>query len=179
MLPVLRFQKPLCVSLLGSYRRIAAPYIYHRDLTTILTKSAKSNQKQKQKHSKMAKKKSSTPTEDNLLLPTPPSTLPIVDTHTHLASTFDYYRGRYKEGKYTDVYAFLNAMYEGRRVEAIVDVWCEAPVRKLWKEFADSAMDKEAKAKWGGMEYWFALGAFVIFSFINHTDANFCLGVHP
>ncbi|KAF8180843.1 hypothetical protein BJ912DRAFT_1145637 [Pholiota molesta] len=55
----------------------------------------------------MAKKKSSTPAEEHLLLPAPPSTLPIVDTHTHVASTYEYYRGRYKEGKYTDVYAFL------------------------------------------------------------------------
>ncbi|KAF8968551.1 hypothetical protein BDZ97DRAFT_1915998 [Flammula alnicola] len=103
----------------------------------------------------MAKKKSSTPGEENLLLPTPPSTLPIVDTHTHVASTFDFYRGRYKEGKHVDVYDFVKTMYEGRNVEAIVDVWCDAPVHKIWKEFADAAMEKE---KWGGMEYWFVMG---------------------
>jgi TatD DNase family protein len=103
----------------------------------------------------MAKKKSSTPPEENLLLPTPPSSLPIVDTHTHIAATFEYYRGRYKAGRYLDVYEFVKAMYANRNVEAVVDVWCEAPVRKLWKEFADSALDRE---KWGGLEYWFVMG---------------------
>jgi hypothetical protein len=102
----------------------------------------------------MAKKKSSTPAEEHLLLPAPPSTLPIVDTHTHVASTYEYYRGRYKEGKHTDVYAFVRAMYEGRGVEKVVDVWCEAPVRGLWREFADAE-----KEKWGGMEYFFVMGA--------------------
>lgn len=103
---------------------------------------------------KMAKKKSSTPAEEHLLLPTPPSALPIVDTHTHIASTFDYYRGRYKEGAHTDVYGFVKAMYEGRNVAAVVDVWCEAPVRRSWREFADAA----AEGRWGGMEYWFVMG---------------------
>lgn len=102
----------------------------------------------------MAKKKSSTPAEEHLLLPTPPSALPIVDTHTHIASTFDYYRARYKEGAHTDVYGFVKAMYEGRSVAAVVDVWCEAPVRKHWREFADAA----AEGRWGGMEYWFVMG---------------------
>lgn len=114
----------------------------------------------------MAKKKSSTPGEENLLLPAPPSTLPIVDTHTHVASTYEHYRGRYKAGKYTDVYEFVRAMYEGRGVGAVVDVWCEAPVRKHWKEFADSASEKE---KWGGMEYFFVMGAWILcfFSFLS------------
>lgn len=103
----------------------------------------------------MAKKKSSTPAEENLLLPTPPSTLPIVDTHTHVASTFDFYRSRYKEGKHLNIYEFVKAMYAGRNVEAVVDVWCEAPVRKAWRELADAALEKE---KWGGMEYWFVMG---------------------
>jgi len=109
----------------------------------------------------MTKKKSSTPGEENLLLPTPPSTAKIVDTHTHLASTFQFYQTRYKEGQHKDVFSFLRAMYEGRNVEAIVDVWCEAPVRPMWKEFADSALSKEDReSKWAGIEYWFALGVF-------------------
>ncbi|KAJ3513079.1 hypothetical protein NLJ89_g3148 [Agrocybe chaxingu] len=103
----------------------------------------------------MGKKKSSTPGEENLLLPTPPSHLPIVDTHTHIASTFEFYRGRYKQGKYLDVHEFVRAMYDGRKVEAVVDVWCEAPVRAFWREFADAAKDE---GKWGGMEYWFVMG---------------------
>ncbi|KDR73174.1 hypothetical protein GALMADRAFT_142314 [Galerina marginata CBS 339.88] len=102
------------------------------------------------------KKKSPTPSQEHhLLLPTPPSALPTVDTHTHLAPTFEYYRASYPEGRHLDVYGFVKAMYEGRNVDAIVDVWCDAPVKKLWKEYADAAMDKE---RWGGLEYWFALG---------------------
>ncbi|KAF9552164.1 hypothetical protein CPC08DRAFT_302714 [Agrocybe pediades] len=103
----------------------------------------------------MGKKKSSTPGEENLLLPEPPSKLSIVDTHTHVASTFEFYQHRYKEGKHTTVFEFIKAMYQGRSVDAVVDVWCEAPVRKYWKEFADAAADNE---KWGGMEYWFVMG---------------------
>ncbi|KAF8811421.1 Metallo-dependent hydrolase [Phlegmacium glaucopus] len=107
----------------------------------------------------MGKKKSNTPGEEYLLLPTPPSTLGIVDTHTHVASTFEYYRGRYKQGKHTTVYDFVRTMYEGRNVESIVDVWCEAPVRKQWKEFADSALThNDRQTLWGGLEYWFVIG---------------------
>ncbi|KAF9033561.1 hypothetical protein BJ165DRAFT_1417500 [Panaeolus papilionaceus] len=103
----------------------------------------------------MGKKKSSTPGEENLLLPAPPSTLPIVDTHTHVASTYEFYRIRYKEAKHDTVYSFLKGMFQDRSVEAVVDVWCEAPVRPQWKEFADAAVDLE---KWGGTQYWFAIG---------------------
>ncbi|EDR07031.1 uncharacterized protein LACBIDRAFT_328304 [Laccaria bicolor S238N-H82] len=47
-------------------------------------------------------------------------------------------------------------MYEGR---TIVDVWCDAPVQKSWKTFADSALTPEDRlSRWGGIEYWFALG---------------------
>ncbi|KAJ3558937.1 hypothetical protein NP233_g11389 [Leucocoprinus birnbaumii] len=107
----------------------------------------------------MGKKKSNTPSENWLLVPTPPSSSPIVDTHTHLASTFESYRQRYKQGKHETVFDFLRSFYSGRNVESIVDVWCEAPVRKLWREFADSAVDAEdRKNKWDGINYWFVMG---------------------
>ena len=125
----------------------------------------------------MAKKKSSTPAEENLLLPTPPSSLSIVDTHTHVASTFEYYRGRYKQGRYLDVYEFIKAMYANRNVEAVVDVWCEAPVRKIWKDFADSASDTE---KWGGLQYWFVMGTPVnLFGAESNLLTLMSSGVHP
>lgn len=105
------------------------------------------------------KNKSNTPSEDYLSSLSHSTTSPIVDTHTHLASTFALYRGKYKEGKYDTVYDFVRGMYQGKNVEAIVDVWCEAPVQKLWKEFADSALtDEDRKTKWGGLEYWFVMG---------------------
>jgi TatD DNase family protein len=107
----------------------------------------------------MAKKKSNVPPEHNLLLPTPPSSLAIIDTHTHLASTFAFYRRYYKDGKYNDVFEFIRSIYEGRNVESIVDVWCEAPVQKSWKTFADSALNPEDRETiWGGMNYWFVIG---------------------
>jgi hypothetical protein len=97
------------------------------------------------------------PSEDLLLLPKPPSAFPVVDTHTHVALTFEMYRGKYKDGKHANVYDFVQAMCQNRNVEALVDVWCEAPVQKAWKEFADAALDEKEK-KWGNVQYWFALG---------------------
>ncbi|KAF5360149.1 hypothetical protein D9758_011347 [Tetrapyrgos nigripes] len=105
------------------------------------------------------KSKNSTPGEDFLALPAHSSTASIVDTHTHLASTFEFYRSKYKAGKYEDVFDFVKGMYRGKRVEAIIDVWCEAPIQRIWKEFADSAVSEEdRKTKWGGLEYWFVMG---------------------
>ncbi|KAJ7593447.1 hypothetical protein C8J56DRAFT_931112 [Mycena floridula] len=99
--------------------------------------------------------------EEHLLLPShaTSSTTPIVDTHTHLASTYQTYRQKYPGAKYQDVYEFVREMYAGLNVEAIVDVWCEAPVEKIWKEFADSALTQEDRdTKWGGLEYYFVMG---------------------
>ncbi|KAI0795993.1 hydrolase [Abortiporus biennis] len=116
-------------------------------------------------------KKKQTPGEDHLILPlhpsrsTSPSPHPssalVVDTHTHLLSTFEAYRKAYKPGKYETVWDFARAMYDGHSIEAIIDVWCEAPIRKKeWKEIADSAIDAERRKKdWGGLEYWFVMGA--------------------
>ena len=120
----------------------------------------------------MGKKKSNTPGEEHLLLPTPPSPLGIVDTHTHLVTTYSFYRQRYKEGKHENVFDFIKAMYEGRNVEAIVDVWCDAPVQKSWKTFADSALTPEDRqSQWGGIEYWFALGELAVFYDCYDADA--------
>ncbi|KAJ7843124.1 hypothetical protein B0H14DRAFT_3086592 [Mycena olivaceomarginata] len=84
---------------------------------------------------------------------------PIVDTHTHLASTFEAYRHKYPAGDYTTVYDFVRGLYVPAGVTEIVDVWCEAPVRPLWREFADSAVTEEQRRDlWGGMGYWFVMG---------------------
>ncbi|KAJ4479953.1 hydrolase [Lentinula aciculospora] len=95
-----------------------------------------------------------------LQLPVHASTAQVVDTHTHLASTFELYSSKYhKDPKYVTVFDFVKGMYTGKRVEAVIDVWCEAPVRRLWKEFADSALlEEDRKSKWGGLEYWFVMG---------------------
>jgi hypothetical protein len=44
-------------------------------------------------------------------------------------------------------------------VEAIIDVWCDAPVLPTWREIADSAIDPEKREElWGDLEYWFVMG---------------------
>lgn len=131
----------------------------------------------------MAKKKRPAANEDHLHLPTHSAASTssaistIVDTHTHLLSTFSVYRQKYAEGKYETVFDFAKGLYRpsatspafglaqsqngpGKKheIESIVDVWCEAPVRKEWKELADAAIGEGTKANWGGMEYWFVIG---------------------
>lgn len=113
---------------------------------------------------KMGKnKKQSIPSEEFLRIPlhsclVPDNATPIVDTHTHLVSTYAAYKSKYKSGKFQTIYEFVNSLYKDRKVESIVDVWCEAPVDKGWKEIADSAMRKDSG--WGGLEYWFVIGSF-------------------
>ncbi|TDL18207.1 hydrolase [Rickenella mellea] len=107
------------------------------------------------------KKRNVVPPEQFLRLPEysngTPS--PIVDTHSHLLSTFASYRSLYPDGQYEDVFDFMRGMYDGKGVESMVDVWCEAPVQKEWKELADSALSEELrKEKWNGIEYWFVMG---------------------
>ena len=112
-------------------------------------------------------KKPSFPPEHFLLLPQhsgrPTATserTPIVDTHTHLLSMFSTYRSKYKAGKYETIYDFVRDVYQGHGVDAIVDVYCEAPEHKEWKEIADSALTVQDRTeKWGGLEYWFVMGA--------------------
>lgn len=114
---------------------------------------------------KNKKSKSSVPDEVHLLLPQHaerphPATTPIVDTHTHLLSTYSFYRSKYKRARYTTVYDFVRELYKDHGVDAIVDVYCEAPEHKTWKEVADSALTEEdRREKWGGLEYWFVMGA--------------------
>ncbi|EIN06476.1 hydrolase [Punctularia strigosozonata HHB-11173 SS5] len=110
----------------------------------------------------MGKKKNSTPSEEHLLLVGHPSSkAPVVDTHTHLVSTFSFYQAKYKDGRLLSgsIYEFAKEMYRGHNVEAIVDVYCEAPVERIWKEIADSALTPEDRQKnWNGTEYWFVMG---------------------
>jgi TatD DNase family protein len=97
-------------------------------------------------------------------------------------STFAAYKQKYKEGKYENLYDFVNGLYRGKKVTALVDVWCEAPVQKMWKEIADSAITaQDRKDKWRGLEYWFVMGA----CYSNTVAADELIitrmiaGVHP
>ncbi|EJC99451.1 Metallo-dependent hydrolase [Fomitiporia mediterranea MF3/22] len=106
------------------------------------------------------KKRPPAPEEPQLFLTAIESSRePIVDTHTHLLSTFSAYRSKYPAGKYKSVFDFVRGAYEGKNVEAMVDVYCEAPVQSQWRELADSAiMPEDRMEKWSGTEYWFVMG---------------------
>ncbi|KAI6102287.1 hypothetical protein EV401DRAFT_2061234 [Pisolithus croceorrhizus] len=111
------------------------------------------------------KKKTSLPNEKHLLLPlhSTAATTPVVDTHTHLLTTYSWYRSKYVTGKFNDIYEFVRGLYVGRNVKAIVDVWCEPPMPRSWKELADSAISPRDRAtKWGGVDYWFVMGEFFL-----------------
>jgi TatD DNase family protein len=101
-------------------------------------------------------KKQSIPDEAHLLLPQYATNTAIVDTHTHLVSTFAQYQNKYKGGKYETIYDFVRGLYQGRKVDSIVDVWCEAPVQTIWRELADSAQRRDEQ--WDGIQYWFVMG---------------------
>ncbi|SJL11823.1 uncharacterized protein ARMOST_15234 [Armillaria ostoyae] len=102
------------------------------------------------------KKRSSLPPHDLMTsaFPQHPSASKstIIDTHTHLLSTFALYRSKYPEGKYETAFDFVEGVYAGKGVETIVDVWCEPEVfmRGTWKELADG--------KWQGIQYRFVIG---------------------
>ncbi|KAK0462579.1 Metallo-dependent hydrolase [Desarmillaria tabescens] len=102
------------------------------------------------------KKKSSLPPHDLMTSGFPQhastSQCTIIDTHTHLLSTFALYRSKYPEGQYETAFDFVKGVYAGKGVETIVDVWCEPEVfmRGTWKELADG--------KWEGIQYRFVIG---------------------
>ncbi|KAI0719910.1 hypothetical protein C8Q72DRAFT_878197 [Fomitopsis betulina] len=102
-------------------------------------------------------RKSTAPNEQHLHLARPAThdSASIADTHTHLQSTFSVYRSKYPGGRYETVFDFVRGIYAGRDVDALVDVWCEAPVLKAqWRPLADSAISAEdRKDKWAGIEY--------------------------
>lgn len=145
--------------------------------------------------------------ESDLILPlhSSQSNTPIVDTHTHLVSTFSAYKSKFKEGKHATIHEFVRGVYGvgggeivagnsvadgsdgvqtgGSKVEAIIDVWCEAPVqKKIWREIADSASTEEGRRKdWGGIEYWFVMGAltYILLLFLVPSTCSKLLWVYP
>lgn len=107
------------------------------------------------------KKRNNIPDEKYLLLPvhSTTATTPVIDTHTHLLSTFSWYRSKYGSGRFSDLFEFVRGVYHGHNIKAIVDVWCEPPMPPVWKELADSALSPEDRTtKWGGVDYWFVMG---------------------
>lgn len=132
--------------------------------------------------------------ESSLILPphSSNSSAGIVDTHTHLVSTFSAYQSKFKDGKHATIHEFVRGMYgvneragSTSKVEAIIDVWCEAPVRRVWREVADSALTEEQRRKdWGEVEYWFVMGASILSSSLRsltlrQSSLDITTGVHP
>ncbi|KAI6011844.1 hypothetical protein EDC04DRAFT_2763581 [Pisolithus marmoratus] len=68
------------------------------------------------------------------------ATTPVVDTPTHLVTTCSWYRSKYSTGKLNDIYKFVRGLYVGRNIKGIVDLWCELPVPRAWKELVDLAI---------------------------------------
>lgn len=91
---------------------------------------------------------------------------PVIDTHTHLVSTFGAYRSKYPDGQFLTIHDFVRGYFRPAArasnsgfVTDLVDVYCEAPVMKQWREVADSALTEEQRATdWGGVQYHFVIG---------------------
>ncbi|GAA6061423.1 hypothetical protein JCM10212_004481 [Sporobolomyces blumeae] len=82
----------------------------------------------------------------------------IIDTHTHVWSTFNAYREKYPQGQHETVKDFVKATLcddNSNRISKLVDVWCEAKDPAARPEFADvvdslSALDQ--------LEYRYVIG---------------------
>ncbi|KAF7330637.1 Phosphoenolpyruvate/pyruvate domain-containing protein [Mycena sanguinolenta] len=99
------------------------------------------------------KKKSAPPPESlfHILHPASSSSRAIVDTHTHLASTFEAYRAKYPAGQYETVYDFVQGLGRsgggGRVREDDLEGICR---RCACRRGESSAV--------GGVSYWFVMG---------------------
>ncbi|GAA5869682.1 hypothetical protein JCM16303_000547 [Sporobolomyces ruberrimus] len=114
------------------------------------------------KNSRSSKSKS-LPDETRLVLPRHDAVsqvrlVEIIDTHTHIWSIFEAYREKYPEGKHTTVKDFVQATLlspESNRVEAVVDVWCEADdpfQRPEWNETVTTLSELD------GFSYHYVIG---------------------
>ncbi|GAA5898855.1 TatD family hydrolase [Sporobolomyces salmoneus] len=115
------------------------------------------------KNSRSSKSSKSLPPEERLILPRHEQLrgvqdVEIVDTHTHIYSTFLAYRERYPEGKHSNVRDFVQAVLcspESNQLQSVVDVWCEAENpfdRPEWKETVQSLTDLD------GLDYRYVIG---------------------
>ncbi|GAA5831916.1 hypothetical protein JCM3766R1_000153 [Sporobolomyces carnicolor] len=115
------------------------------------------------KNSRSSKSSKSLPLEDRLILPRHEAledvqAVEIIDTHTHVYSTFKAYRERYPEGIHKNVRDFVQATLlspESNRLKAVIDVWCEAEDpfgRPEWQETVQSLSNLD------GFDYRYVIG---------------------
>ena len=71
-----------------------------------------------------------------------------------MLSTYQAYRSHYPEGLYDTLPDFFRAMFAGRGVKTVVDVWCEAPILEgPLKDMLEIDWEKDV-----GVEYRFVIG---------------------
>ncbi|KAK4058279.1 hypothetical protein OIO90_000436 [Microbotryomycetes sp. JL221] len=63
----------------------------------------------------------------------------LIDTHTHVLSTYETYLSKYPQGKHTQLANFVNNLLidngdQAHKLSKVVDVWCEAPLRTEWRD---------------------------------------------
>ncbi|GAA5936327.1 TatD family hydrolase [Sporobolomyces koalae] len=116
------------------------------------------------KNSRSSRSSKSLPSEDRLVLPQHEAIvgrtgeIEVIDTHTHIHSTFAAYRERYPQGKHTTVRDFVKATLldpASNQVKKVVDVWCEAQVptdRSEWIETVDTLTQLD------GFDYHYVIG---------------------
>lgn len=56
------------------------------------------------------------------------ATTPIVDTRTHILTTFSMYKSKSIAGIRNTLWDLGQGVYHGRQVKSIVDIWCEARI---------------------------------------------------
>ncbi|GAA5948268.1 hypothetical protein JCM10213_002214 [Rhodosporidiobolus nylandii] len=116
------------------------------------------------KSSRQSKSSKSTPPESVLVLPqhaelkalAEGDQVELVDTHTHVLSTFKAYKEKYPDGQHQNIKDFVKATLPN--MHAIVDVWCEAPMDPDWKDVVDSLVELQ-KEDPRGLKYHFVVGA--------------------
>lgn len=110
----------------------------------------------------VSKSKSRTPAESTLVLPrhpdlSPDSNAELVDTHTHLLSTYIEYVRKYQDRSHATISQFVQALLlsdQSQKVAKIVDVWCEAPLitSPSWRDLVEELSGVD------GFDYRFVIG---------------------
>jgi hypothetical protein len=136
------------------------------------------------KSSRQSTKSSRTPPESVLVLPqhaelqalTDGEQVELVDTHTHVLSTFhacsfplfspsSFVRSpifppidveKYPRGQHQNVKDFVKATLPN--MTSVVDVWCEAPMRENWKETVETLSELKEEDP-SSLNYHFVVGA--------------------
>ncbi|KAM0754802.1 Metallo-dependent hydrolase [Meredithblackwellia eburnea MCA 4105] len=142
----------------------------HSFLVKRLASTYRPQQEHRNQQRKMTKSKKSRgpPPEGCLMLPKHPELagdegegVELVDTHTHILSTYAAYTAKYPPPDHTHqtIKSFAKDVLQSHGITHVVDVWCEAPMVKNWREVVDSLSELNKDDKDEGMKYSFVVGA--------------------